>query len=723
MELLTYLLKVSACTALFFSFYLLILRKLTFFKINRFYLLGSLVLSFSIPAIQINIEKQIKAVETLVPLSPVKIQDMGAAQTNQLEILPMPVSETPFDWFSIIPYFYFGVVTVLLFICLWQLFMLIRFAMNYSKTLDGLKLVVKTEGFTNCSFFKYVFIDKKNLTEAEMKVLLKHEKVHANQYHSIDKVLLMICKAFLWLNPIVYLFDKALEETHEYEADAITSADFGSQAYASLLLKLAITKSEMPLIHNFVKSPIKARIKMLFNSKSNNMKKLIYLLVLPIGFCLAWIFSVQIVYAETTSFANEKLKEGNTSKSFNNFIEVRKTKFADGTAAVKIFITLANVKKLIAFGKPGVDVKFLINKKIYTLEEAKNFDKNFINKLGEIKGSSQAGYEYDVDGVNDGDWIVWFGETPKLKAFAIKSIQASKDYTGKTISGTVSAYSYTADNRMNGFLIKTKSNVILKVYVDIKLADLVNKQLSIGDEVKVKAFNAFFPKVGKYITIGSSTVIKNGKIIFDRAQLVADNKENLGPIVPKIISSSGFKGDVKAKITHFNDAVVEISGSTLKAKYVEWNQNEKIMIAKHAVITNGGSMVVADKAIFDLTNGTYKTFELNSEDKGSRKSFRDFDLKENMIDKSIQYEGDSVKMSKDKNTITIVRNAKMLFRSMNIEADEIIYNSKTKIGSAKNMVLTQLGSGTKIKGTNAKFNLNGKVEIWQAEDGNIIVNP
>ena len=55
--LLIYLFKVSVCTTLLFGFYLLVLRRLTFFKINRFYLIISLLLSFIIPAIQINIER------------------------------------------------------------------------------------------------------------------------------------------------------------------------------------------------------------------------------------------------------------------------------------------------------------------------------------------------------------------------------------------------------------------------------------------------------------------------------------------------------------------------------------------------------------------------------------------------------------------------------------------------------------------------------------------
>ena len=45
----TYLLQVSTCWIVFFGIYLLFLRKETFFSINRYYLLGSLVTGLLVP--------------------------------------------------------------------------------------------------------------------------------------------------------------------------------------------------------------------------------------------------------------------------------------------------------------------------------------------------------------------------------------------------------------------------------------------------------------------------------------------------------------------------------------------------------------------------------------------------------------------------------------------------------------------------------------------------
>lgn len=308
MELLTYLLKVSACTVLFFAFYLLVLRRLTFFKTNRFYLIVTLLLSFIIPTLKLTIEREVPAAAVVFNQPTIVNQETEVSQIqipNQIDY--STIAEESFDWYSVLPYFYFGIVACLLIIATWRILQLVKHTKNGAERINGLKIVSKTNGFTNCSFFNYVFIDNKNLTEAELQVLLKHEQVHAQQLHSVDKVLLIIAKAFLWFNPVVYLYDKALEQAHEYEADEATSQSFGTEQYANLLLRLAIAKSEMPLVHNFVKSPIKARIKMLFNSKSKNMKKLMYLLAVPVGLGLLWGFTVKVVEVyKSPDIKNEK---------------------------------------------------------------------------------------------------------------------------------------------------------------------------------------------------------------------------------------------------------------------------------------------------------------------------------------------------------------------------------------------------------------------------------
>ena len=353
MELLSYLLKVSACTVLFFAFYLLVLRRLTFFKINRFYLLITLMISFIIPTLHFTVEREIVQQEIInapIVLPDTEISEVG--YQTPIIVGKEPMLEEAFDYYSLLPYLYLVTVIILLLLASWRLFQLVRHTRNSVEKINGLKIVSKAKGFTNCSFFNYVFIDEGNLTEAELSILLKHEEVHAKQFHSIDKIILIVIKAVLWFNPVVYLYDKALEQAHEYEADETTSQNFGTPEYAGLLLRLAISKSEMPLVHNFVKSPIKERIKMLFNSKSKNMKKLMYLLALPIGLGLLWGFTVDVVDVLPSPKNEEKI--------FTLVLDAGhggKDKGTDVKGYTEKDLTLAMAKKIkdIA-GKKGINV-------------------------------------------------------------------------------------------------------------------------------------------------------------------------------------------------------------------------------------------------------------------------------------------------------------------------------------------------------------------------------
>jgi N-acetylmuramoyl-L-alanine amidase len=352
METLIYLLKVSACTVLFFAFYLLFLRRLTFFKFNRFYLLLTLLASFIIPALNFTIEREVAEVaaateipvvtqaETMVPLVQSSVQNQAT-----------PIVKQSIDWSSVLSYLYFGVVGCLLALAIWRILQLVKHTRNRAERMNGLKVVAKTDGLTNCSFFNYVFVDNESLTAEEIAILLKHEAVHAKQLHSIDKLVLTVIKAFLWFNPVVYLFDKALEQNHEYEADEATSQSFGAAQYANLLLRLVVTKNQTSLVHNFVKSPIKERIKMLFNPKSNHMKKLIYLLVLPVGLGLLWGFTVKVVNVAPKT---------NDEKNFTLVLDAghggdAKGAEMNGVAEKDITLAMANKIKALAEAK-GIKV-------------------------------------------------------------------------------------------------------------------------------------------------------------------------------------------------------------------------------------------------------------------------------------------------------------------------------------------------------------------------------
>lgn len=722
MEWLTYLLKVTACTVLFFGFYLLVLRKLTFFKINRFYLLATLLLSFIIPALQFEVKREITVVETEAPVNIPEIEPLAQAPVQLIQ--PIVVKYQPevmpkIDWMAVMYYVYGTTASLLLLVCLWRLFSLLKHTNRYTKNGDGLKLITKTEGFTNCSFFNYVFINDEDLSTADLSILLKHEQVHARQYHSIDKIVLMVFKAVLWFNPVVYLYDKALEQIHEYEADEITSTDFGNQEYAKLLLKLAISKSDVPLIHNFVKSPIKDRIKMLFHSKSNNMKKLIYLLALPVAVGLFWLFAVQVVYAQ-------HIKE--ESKPSKDFYE--------GTLKGKVL----KIKKEVI---GGYTFDFLSAGKVYTIEATAYKEKIEVGDelLTYISGKSLTIKKMDKSGK-----VIAETDRPIYIPTKVTTLNGNLIYEWKIDKH---AFLYEA-NKVRFASSKIKSiqkgangtieeivlnDGVFTISLNLKTQNIKDDNFKAGDKVLVKFIGEKLVSKNTYSTDKMIVLysepkkytIKN-EVLYNRFYF-SDGKQKVAavrdepakisePAKPKIISFSKIAGDTKNKISYLENAVIDINNCRLEARYVELDQANNKMIAKSASLKNAKQtvMVKSNLMTFELKKGDYR-IDIGDETKTSNdleKLINSIAYSGNIENSDVAYSArDSVTISSDKSIVTLYGKATLDYKNFTISADEATYNKNTEKITAKNLTLRNKVTGITMIGSYGEFDINGKAEVWQ----------
>jgi len=726
MEWLTYLLKVTACTVLFFGFYLAVLRKLTFFKINRFYLLATLLLSFIIPALQFEVKREITIVETEAAVSIPEIKPIAQAPVQPVMVKHQPEVAPKIDWMAVMYYFYGCTASLILLVCLWRLFSLLKHTNRYTKNGDGLKLITKTEGFTNCSFFNYVFINDEDLSTADLSVLLKHEQVHARQYHSIDKIVLMVFKAVLWFNPVVYLYDKALEQIHEYEADEITSTDFGNQEYANLLLKLAISKSDVPLIHNFVKSPIKDRIKMLFNQKSGNMKKLVYVLALPILLGLVYGFTVEYVDVSRTVQTDIKALQTDSilGKSIEGVViefnkkDNRKT-FSLKTATGTYSIEYNNANNKLKIGDKVlalISASILPPAPVGDPDRFKNIDITYVPKtIKDLKGNLI--YEFKPEK----HAFLYEANKARFASSKIKSIQ--KGANGKIEKIVLN----------DGFFI---------ISLNLKTQNIKDDNFKAGDKVLVKFIGEKLVSKNTYSTDKMIVLysepkkytIKN-EALYNRFYL-SDGKQKVAilkseqakvamPVTPKIISFKKITGDMQHKVSYMENAVIDISNCRLEAEYVEFDQFNGKMIAKKAILkAKDGTSATAKIFIFNLRNGSYSAENGTGATKVSKglgldhqmlQRMRDSLTKaDNKVETSVSYSAlDSVKMSRDKSIVTLYGKAKLDYKNFAISADEATYNRNTEKITAKNLTFRNKITGITMIGSYGEFDINGKAEVWQ----------
>jgi len=273
-----YLLQVNLYLVVFYGVYKLLLDKETYFTLNRIYLVSAGVLSLCIPFIRLEWLTEHKAAQqvyTSVNWEAVLQQATVVTERNNGLI-----------WTNALVYIY----------CAGILFFLGRLVFNL---LAVKKMLVAGKAGVAFSFFGKKIIDQ-NLPQ--MDVIDIHEQAHIKQWHTVDILFFEILGIITWLNPIIYLYKKAIKNIHEFLADELAAAYQGDKAeYAMLLLSKSFGISPSALTNNFLdKSLIKKRIFMLHKERSKKIAIMKYGIFIP-------LFAILIVFSSATVRKNEKL--------------------------------------------------------------------------------------------------------------------------------------------------------------------------------------------------------------------------------------------------------------------------------------------------------------------------------------------------------------------------------------------------------------------------------
>jgi hypothetical protein len=191
MNAIIYLLQVSACTGIFYGFYYLMLRRLTFFSINRWYLLVTLILSFGIPLLTITIRPDAAPIVREV----VYVNNMQTYQTGQVS---QEVIQPPINWVDAIKAIYFLAVTALLIKLIVMLASFFRRVKRKSIIRIGnVHVVYNADKLNNGSFLNYIFLNDDELSPDEIQQIIAHEMLHVKLFHSVDRILAKLAQIVL----------------------------------------------------------------------------------------------------------------------------------------------------------------------------------------------------------------------------------------------------------------------------------------------------------------------------------------------------------------------------------------------------------------------------------------------------------------------------------------------------------------------------------------------
>ncbi|WP_052467165.1 M56 family metallopeptidase [Psychroserpens damuponensis] len=284
-----YILKASALLFIFYACYHLLLQKETFFQANRCFLLTGLIMSCIIPLVVIPIY-----IEYTVTNANNFVFNYSNSTPHQT------ITEEPFDYMQLILWTYFAGI-LFFFGKLIVDFLSLRKIIKSSKTtsLGAFKLLETHENITPFSFFNRIVYNPNQFKKEEITHIINHEKVHSQQWHSIDTLLSQVACILFWFNPIVWLYKKALQQNLEFIADK--KAQHISQcekSYQTVLLKASVNKYHLAITNNFHTSLIKKRIVMLHKSKSSKINQLKLVLVLPFLAFFMMSFNTKNVYVE-----------------------------------------------------------------------------------------------------------------------------------------------------------------------------------------------------------------------------------------------------------------------------------------------------------------------------------------------------------------------------------------------------------------------------------------
>lgn len=288
MEWMEYLLKSSGILTLFYLLYQFALRKDTLFQANRRFLLVGLIAAVALPWVQFS-----KVVYVDAPLRTM-ISSEIATQTTLLEgTTPAPTFEV---WQLLLLAYALGVL-VMIFRFGLQVSSLFRLLRKYPKQRkNGYTFVRVDLEVSPFSYFRYIVFNPNFHSEAELEMILKHERVHVSQWHSIDILSAQLLRAFQWLNPFAWLYKSSIEQNLEYIADSETATHFPSLKQYQLTLVKASSSLYPPAITNpFYQSFIKKRIIMLNKNHSNRKNLWKLSLILPLLAVFLWSFNVEEV--------------------------------------------------------------------------------------------------------------------------------------------------------------------------------------------------------------------------------------------------------------------------------------------------------------------------------------------------------------------------------------------------------------------------------------------
>jgi TonB family protein len=296
-----YLLESGISLSLFALVYFLVLRRETFFNINRWFLLVSISFSALLPLLHIpfyapqaTMLQEVTVTPYVNLLSSVTIYGASLSQGAERFVLT----------YSLLGYIYLAGVVILSGILILRIYQIVRLIAKNRIVPEGkMKLVILEQESSPFSFLNYIFVSENLQNTKGWEKMLEHEKQHIRQGHTFDVLVLELVAVFQWFNPFFWMFRRALRENHEFLADqAVISQGTAPSWYKQILINQYVG-DQIVLANNFNYSLIKNRIQMISKIKSRKIANIKILIGFVLAASLVAVFACEQKKSEKAEIA------------------------------------------------------------------------------------------------------------------------------------------------------------------------------------------------------------------------------------------------------------------------------------------------------------------------------------------------------------------------------------------------------------------------------------
>ena len=267
---LLYVLRGGFYLGLFYAFFLLMMRRTKFYRLNRILLLAGSYLCLLLPALRLR----------TVPAAAAGVPDLAVIATGAEPAELAAPSAFPWNEILLALYAAGALATLVLYLAsVVKMERLIRTGKAEERC--GCRLVLLDVDVPSFSWGREVVMSRWDLEENP--VIFTHELMHVCCGHTRDLVLLLPLQLVFWWNPLVWVTREELRLLHEYEADeGVIRSGIDAAGYQLLLVRKAVGEQRFVLASEFQHLQVKNRVEMMLKPATAQWWRWSYLAIVPV---------------------------------------------------------------------------------------------------------------------------------------------------------------------------------------------------------------------------------------------------------------------------------------------------------------------------------------------------------------------------------------------------------------------------------------------------------